>query len=108
MRTSAPRDCPRSRTAREPTPSRGCGSAAPRLPRLHLVLLVDDLLADLLERTADETRHVHLRDPDLLRDLRLRQSFEEPQMQDPALAIVEDTEAGRQHRAVLRHLIRVL
>src|SRR5436305_4724766 len=67
-----------------------------------------DLLADLLERAPDQTRHVHLRDPDLLRDLRLRQPFEEAQVQDLALALVEDAEARREHGAILGHLVLVL
>jgi hypothetical protein len=51
---------------------------------------------------------VHLRDTDLLRDLRLRQPFEEAQVKDAPLAVVEDAEAGLEHRAVLRDLVLVL
>src|SRR3954454_4321251 len=67
-----------------------------------------DLLADLLERAPDEPRHVHLRDADLLRDLRLREPLEEAEVQDAPLALVEHLEPWRQHRAVLRHLVLVL
>src|SRR4051812_5067485 len=76
--------------------------------RLDLVLLGRDLVADLLERTADQARDVHLRDPDLLRDLRLREALEETEVEDRALALVEDSEPGREHRAILRDLVLVL
>src|SRR5436190_5291662 len=73
------------------------------------VFLVDrDLRADLLERPADEPGHVHLRDPDLLRDLGLRQAFEEPQVEDLALAFVEGAEARREDGEILRDLVPVL
>src|SRR5712691_7631386 len=86
------------------------------LPIKHLALgdvplrlgFVGDLVADLLERAADQPRHVHLRDPDLLRDLRLGQALEEAQVQDPALALVEDAEARREHGPVLGDLVLVL
>src|SRR5579884_1032147 len=61
-------------------------------------LVGGDLLADLLERPADQPRDVHLRDAHLLRDLRLRQPFEEAQVQDLPLAVVEHLEPGREHR----------
>ena len=51
---------------------------------------------------------MHLRDPDLLRDLRLRQPVEEAEVEDPPLALVEHAEAGREHGAVLRDLVLVL
>jgi hypothetical protein len=51
---------------------------------------------------------VHLRDADLLRDLRLSQTLEETQVEDPALALVEHAKARRQHGAVLRHFILML
>src|SRR3954470_12758083 len=72
------------------------------------LLVRGDLVPDLLERAADQPRHVHLRDPDLLRDLRLGQPLEEPQVQDHALALVEHLEPRRQHRAILGHLVLVL
>src|SRR5512146_1353983 len=90
-----------------------CGSR-PTTPSNRLLLarsggLVGrDLLADLLERAADQARDVHLRDPDLLGDLGLRQALEEAQVQDLPLALVEHPEAGREHRAVLRDLVSVL
>src|SRR5207302_6740852 len=67
-----------------------------------------DLGTDLLERAPDQTRHVHLRDADLLRDLRLRQSVEEAQLEDLPLALVERLETRREDRAVLRHLVLML
>src|SRR5436190_11899340 len=67
-----------------------------------------DLLADLLQRAADEPGDVHLRDADLLRDLGLRQPLEEPEVQDHALALVEDAEARREHGEVLRDLVLML
>src|SRR5207248_9534106 len=73
-----------------------------------LVLLGRDLLADLLERPADQPRDVHLGDPDLLCDLGLREPAEEAQVEDLPLAVVEDAEARRQHRPVLRDLVLVL
>ena len=51
---------------------------------------------------------MHLRDPDLLRDLALRQAVEEAQVQDPPLALVEGAEAGSEHGAVLRDRVLVL
>src|ERR687887_13510 len=64
-------------------------------PVLDLRVLREvDLGADLLERPADQARDVHLRDADLLCDLRLRQAFEEPQVQDAPLPFVERAEAG--------------
>src|SRR5919204_24393 len=51
---------------------------------------------------------MHLRDADLLRDLRLRQSFEEAEVQDPAFALVEHSEAGCEHGAILGYLVLVL
>src|SRR6266516_7173950 len=74
--------------------------------RLGLGLFLKrDLGADLLERPADETGDVHLRDPDLLRDLRLGQALEEAQVQDPPLALVEGLEAGREDGHVLGDLV---
>src|SRR3954471_17005931 len=67
-----------------------------------------DLVPDLLERAADEARDVHLRDPDLLCDLGLRQPVEEPELQDVPLALIEDPEAGGEHGAVFRYLVLVL
>ena len=51
---------------------------------------------------------MHLRDPDVLGDLALRQPVEEAQVEDPALALVEDAEAGSEHGAVLRDRVLVL
>src|SRR5205823_13707853 len=87
--------------------SRAGGASARRALRRDF-LVRGDLLADLLQRAPDQPRDVHLRDADLLCDLRLRETFEEAQMQDPPLALVEHPEAGSQHRAVLRHLVLVL
>src|SRR5205823_5899486 len=70
--------------------------------------VLGDLLADLLERAADQPGHVHLRDPDLLRDLGLRQPLEEAEVENRPFTIVEDAEAGRQDRPVLGDLVLVL
>src|SRR5436190_6480024 len=83
---------------------RACSAGAAALGR-GLVLLGLDLLADPLERPPDQPRYVHLRDPDLLRDLRLRQSLEEAQVEDQPLALVQRPEPGREHRAILGHLV---
>src|SRR5579864_2825759 len=72
------------------------------------LLVRGDLLADLLERAANQARDMHLRDPDLLCDLRLRQTVEEPELENHPLAVVERTEAGREHGAVLGDLVLVL
>src|SRR4051794_29225978 len=76
--------------------ARASGSARGALRGGNL-LLGGDLLANLLQRAPDQPRDVHLRDADLLRDLRLRQPLEEAQVKDPALALVEHAEARRQH-----------
>src|SRR5581483_3939033 len=86
--------------------ARRSGGRSTRAVRIELVR--GDLVADLLERPADQARDVHLRDADLLCDLRLREPFEEPKVQDLALALVEDLEARREHRAILGDLVLVL
>src|SRR5919197_2203222 len=68
-------------------------------------LLELDLLADLLERAPDQPRHVHLRDPDPLRDLRLRQALEEAEVEDRPLALVERLETRLEHGPLLRDLV---
>src|SRR5215210_1364000 len=86
-------------------------SAVVRTPTIlgvSRLLLGGNLLADLFQRSPDQPRDVHLRDPDLLRDLRLRQALEEAQVQDPALALVQDAKAGSEHGAVLGYLVLVL
>src|SRR5918911_1309564 len=85
-----------------------CGGLAARGVAAGVVLLGRDLVADLLQRATDQPRDVHLRDPDLLGDLRLRQPLEEAQVEDLPLAVVQDAEARRQDRTVLRDLVRVL
>src|SRR5262245_52632898 len=67
-----------------------------------------DFFSDRFERSTDKARDVHLRDADLLRDLRLRQPLEESQVENCALAVVENAEAGLEQRAVLRDLVLVL
>src|SRR3954465_14945161 len=64
-----------------------------------------DLVPDLLEGPTYQPRDVHLGDPHLLRDLRLGETLEEAQVQDLALALVEDAEPGREHREVLGDLV---
>ena len=51
---------------------------------------------------------MHLGDPDLLRNLRLRQAFEEAEVQDHALPLVEHAKPGCEHRAVLGDVVLVL
>ena len=65
------------------------------LPGQRLFVL-GDRLADLLERAPDQPGDVHLRDPDLLRDLRLGQALEETELEDVPLPLVQDLEAGRE------------
>src|SRR5947209_5541927 len=77
------------------------------LPRGRLLGL-GDRLADLLQRAPDEAGDVHLRDADLLRDLRLREAVEEAELKDHPLARIQSAEAGREHRAILGHLVLVL
>src|SRR5579864_1651873 len=93
--------------SRRTTSGSFCGPAA-SATRAGARLVRGDLLADLLERAADQPRDVHLRDSDLLRDLRLRQAVEEAQLEDHPLAVVERAEAGREHGAVLGDLVLVL
>src|SRR2546430_14838264 len=80
-------------------------AAAARCARLFVG---GDLVADLLERASDQARHVHLRDADLLRDLRLGQPVEEAQLEDLSLALVKRLEARGEYGAILRHLVLVL
>src|SRR5439155_12562577 len=102
--------------ARRSSASRDCRCGPPsvtnaerhRLAGRRALLLGCDLLADLLERAPDQPGDVHLRDPDLLRDLRLGQAFEEPQVENLPLAVVENAEARREHRPVLGDLVLVL
>src|SRR2546425_4705496 len=92
------------RTASESSCS-GAGSAT----RAHARRLVrGDFRSDLLERAPDQTRDVHLRDADLLRDLRLRQPVEETQLKNLPLALVKRFEPRREHRAIFRHLVLAL
>src|SRR4051812_30216513 len=51
---------------------------------------------------------MHLRDADLLRDLRLGQPLEEAQVKDHPLALVEHAEARLENRAILGDLVLVL
>src|SRR3954471_11071863 len=75
--------------------------------RLH-VLLGRDLVADLLQRATDQAGDVHLRDPDLLGDLGLRQAFEEAQVQDLPLTLVQHPESRREDGAVLGDVVLML
>ena len=88
-----------------PYPKGAAQPAARFLGDRLLASVVPDLVPDPLEGAADQPRHVHLRDPDLLRDLRLRQPLEEAQVEDQPLALVQRPEARREHRAILRHLV---
>src|ERR1700693_4135580 len=66
------------------------------------VFLEVDLCADLLERAADQARDVHLGDAHLLGDLRLGQAFEEAEMEDPPLSVVERAASRCEDGHVLR------
>src|SRR5215204_3322471 len=68
-------------------------------------LLDLDLLADLLERAPDQPGDVHLRDPDVLRDLGLREPVEEPQVENHPLAVVEHPQARLEDGPLLRDLV---
>src|SRR3954454_15429637 len=81
-------------------------SAASRL-RLH-VFLGRDLVANLLERATNQPGDVHLRDAHLLGDLGLRQAFEEAQVQDLPLTLVQHTESRREDGAVLGDVVLML
>jgi hypothetical protein len=61
----------------------------------------EDRVAQRVDRAADEPRYVHLRDPDLVGDLTLGQPFEEPQVEDLALARGQLVEAAAQRQALL-------
>ena len=54
-----------------------------------------------------EPRHVHLRDADARRHLRLRHAFEEAQMEDQPLARIEPLHGRSQHPALLEDLVRL-
>src|SRR5690348_10708825 len=79
-------------------------AGGPRLSRFF----VDDLFPDLLEGSPDQPRNVHLRDSDLLGDLRLRQSLEEAEGYELPLAFVEEAETRREVGTILRDLVLVL
>ena len=64
----------------------------------------EQLLAHDAQRLADQARHVHLREPDALGDLRLRQPLLEAHAQDLALARGQPVERGLERGAVLRAL----
>src|SRR5207244_5709056 len=87
---------------------RALGRSGARPNGLALGLFAGDLLADLLQGSPDQARDVHLRDADLLGELRLRQAVEEAQAEDRPLALVEDAEARREDSTVLRDLVLVL
>src|SRR3954465_4925584 len=79
--------------------SRGARRKGPALPRLSELVDLADGVAQGLERAAQQARDVHLRDPELRRDLRLRQPLLEAEVQDPARAGVEGLQAGAEHDA---------
>src|SRR5262249_27920522 len=83
------------------------GAGLPRSSRLEgqRLFVFGDRLANLLERASDETGDVHLRDPDLLRDLRLRQAVEEAELQNLPLTLVQGFEAGSKYGAIFRDLV---
>src|SRR5437660_845712 len=56
------------------------------------------------DRAPQQARDVHLRDPDAVSDLALREAGEEAQQDDSALALVEHLERPTQLDALLREL----
>src|SRR2546421_1704910 len=64
-----------------------------------------ELAAHPLQRAADQTRDVHLRDADALRDLRLCEALLKPHAQDLALALRERRQRGLQRGAVVGALV---
>src|SRR5450759_935179 len=60
-----------------------------------------ELHAHALNRAAQQARYVHLRDPDLIGDLSLREALKEPQQDDAALARRERREDAPQLGALL-------
>src|SRR5690242_5340304 len=67
--------------------------------------LVAHSRAKLGERGAYEPRHVHLRDPDLVRDLRLREVLHEAQIQDKPVPLGQRAQLRRQRGGVLGQLV---
>src|SRR5689334_19402593 len=67
--------------------------------------LLADAAADLLECLADQARHVHLRDADLLRDLGLREVLDEAQVQHQPVAFRKRTQLRPERGGVLRELV---
>src|SRR3954451_12474632 len=63
---------------------------------------------ETVERPSQQARDVHLRDPDLLRDLGLREVLLEAQPQDRALSLGQGAERPAQHLADLHELVAVL
>ncbi|WP_445009147.1 hypothetical protein [Pseudonocardia sulfidoxydans] len=64
-------------------------------------LVVEHSCAQLLQGAAEQSRHVHLRDADLLTDLRLGAAVEEAQDEDAAFALGEAGEQRPQRRQVV-------
>ena len=75
-----------------------------------VILVVDDpaiahgpeLLAQVTEDAGQKTGHLHLGHADVVGDLPLGQSLEEPELKDVAVASAQSTYEGRQRDACLR------
>ena len=59
------------------------------------------LFPELLQGLRDESRYVHLRDPELISDLGLRPALEEAEVEDLALAFGKVTERRREAQPFL-------
>ena len=107
VRALTPRRADRRRSPGRASSGSSVACAAPTAG--GSVLVRRDLVADLLERAADQARDVHLRDPDLLGDLRLRQPLEEAQVEDRAARGRRATRnPGASTARSSRHLVLVL
>src|SRR3954451_21511385 len=60
-----------------------------------------ELVAHAIERAPDQPRDVHLRDPDLLGDLRLGEALLEAHAEDLSLALRQAREGGLERGAVV-------
>src|SRR5919106_6555650 len=72
------------------------------------LLVAGDLLPELTQRPGEESRHVHLGDPQLLGDPGLAEPPEEPQVQDAPLPRRKPPENGSHTGPALQHLERLV
>src|ERR1044071_4201262 len=104
------RRSPRARAGPEQGSRRATRGAARsfrdgEVPRLSWLC---DLVSEFLECPPDQPGNVHLGDPDLDGDLRLGQALDEPELDDPALTLVERAQPRRKQLAVLGRLVAAL